>query len=109
MDRRAPFFQLFAVAAIAQAGGCAVEPRLSATNDQVVSSRAAIAAAEAAQAQRFAPEDLTRARRKLDLIPSYVAGHQYQYAQWLGEQAQVDAEVARVKALVEQRRHERSL
>ena len=109
MDRRGAIFQPLAAFVIGQALiGCATQPRVSAAEAQADSSRAAIAAAEAAQAQRYAPEDLMRARRKMDLIPAYVAGHQFQYAQWLGEQAQVDADLARVKALIEQRRRERS-
>ena len=108
MDRRAIVCMGVGCTLIQALGGCALETR-SAAGEALASSRAAVAAAEAAQAERYAPEELTRAREKIDLIGTYEAGGQHRYAIWLGEQAKVDADVARIKALIEQRRRERAL
>lgn len=103
MKRRGAIVCVGGGALLQALGGCATEgPSIAA--QQWATSRAAVAAAQAAQAERYASEDFTRAREKLQLIDVYQASGQPRYATWLGEQAKVDADVARIKALIERRR-----
>ena len=61
-------------------------------------SRDAIEKAQAAGADRLAPEEMGRAREKLGLTGRWIAAHDYEPARWLAEQAEVDAELAQVRA-----------
>jgi hypothetical protein len=95
--------------ALALAGCAAVPAQLASNEEQLASARAAVAAAQTARAQDFAAQDLARAREKIELLGSYAVAREDRYVRWLGEQARIDAEVARVKALVLQRRAGRPL
>jgi len=76
--------------------GCASYP---APTEQLVSSRTAIAVALEAGATQFAAAELESAREKAKLSERWIAAGDYQPARWLAEQAQVDAELAALKAL----------
>jgi hypothetical protein len=58
----------------------------------------AIAQAAAAGAAEHAPAELALAQEKLALGKRWIAAHDYAPAKWLVEQAQVDAELAGMKA-----------
>jgi hypothetical protein len=74
--------------------GCAANPPV----EQLASSERAIAAAVAEDAEALAPRDLHLARFKLDLSRRWLAAGDHEPARWLAEQAQIDAELARLKA-----------
>jgi hypothetical protein len=74
--------------------GCAGSPPI----EQLASSERAIAAAVAEGADALAPRDLHLARLKLDLSRRWLAAGDHEPAKWLAEQAQIDAELAGLKA-----------
>ena len=76
--------------------GCAAYP---VPNDQLAISEGAIAAALNAGATEHAGSDLQLAQEKLALGKRWIAAKDYQPALWLVEQAQVDAELAQMKAM----------
>jgi hypothetical protein len=84
-----------AVAALA-AAGCAVNP---VPREQLAGAEAAIAAAIAAGAAQHAARELQSAREKIALSKRWIASGDYEPASWLAEQALVDAELAKAKAL----------
>jgi hypothetical protein len=75
--------------------GCAGPAGLS---DHARDSRAAIARAVDEGAEQLAPHELALAREKIALSDRWMAAHDYKPAEWLVEQAGVDAELATVKA-----------
>jgi len=85
----------FAAAAML-AAGCALQ---SPPTAQLESSRAAIGVALQAGAAQSAPHEMALAREKLDLTRRWIEAGDYKPARWLAEQAQVDAELASMKAL----------
>ncbi|MGZ5666197.1 MAG: DUF4398 domain-containing protein [Usitatibacter sp.] len=90
----------FAVAAIVVAagiaGGCAID---STPTDEIARSEAAISKAMAAGANRLAPEEMALAQGKVRLGKRWIDAKDYRPARWLAEQAQVDAELAEMKAM----------
>ena len=96
------FFPLLPIAALLLSA-CAAHPVPSRAIDV---SRAAIERAHAAGADRFAPEELARAREKVALIDRWLATRDHEPAQWLAEQAEVDAELARARAAAARAVHE---
>ena len=76
--------------------GCAAYP---VPNQQIAISETAIAAALAAGAAEHAAADLNLAQEKLALGKRWIAAKDYQPAQWLVEQAHLDAELAEMKAI----------
>jgi hypothetical protein len=76
--------------------GCAAYP---VPNEQLAISESAIAGALAAGAAEHAAADLRLAQEKLALGKRWIAASDYRPALWLVEQAQVDAELAQMKAL----------
>ena len=78
------------------AGGCAVQPLPSA---EIASSEAAISAALGAGAAESASHEMALAREKLELTRRWIEARAYKPARWLAEQAQVDAELASMKAM----------
>jgi Domain of unknown function (DUF4398) len=75
---------------------CASDP---APNDQLASSEVAIARAMRAGAAELAPTELGLARDKSQLARRWIAASDNRPARWLAEQAQVDAELAEMKAM----------
>ena len=73
--------------------GCA-----SAPTEQIGQTQAAIADAERAKAPEYAPVDLHEANRKLEQAQANMERKDYRSARWLAEQAEVDAELANMKA-----------
>jgi hypothetical protein len=80
-------------AAALSLGGCAVSP----THEMLLGERA-IAQAQAAGADEHAPAELALAKEKLALGKRWIAARDYEPAKWLAEQAQVDAELAGMRA-----------
>lgn len=78
------------------AAGCAAHP---APIDELAVSESAILAALDAGAARHAAAELKSAQEKVDLGKRWIAARDHQPATWLIEQARVDAELARMKAL----------
>ena len=76
--------------------GCASTPFPA---DQVAASEAAIVGALDAGAAELAPRELKSAQEKMELTRRWIAAKDYRPARWLAEQAQVDAELATMKAL----------
>jgi hypothetical protein len=64
----------------------------------IAASAQSIARAEAWGAERLAPEEIRRAREKLSLTGRWMAVRDHEPARWLAEQAEVDAELARVRS-----------
>ena len=85
-----------AVAAAALAAGCATQ---SPPTEQLAFSEAAFRDALRAGAADAAPAELALARRKLELTRRWMEVGDYKPARWLAEQAQVDAELASMKAM----------
>jgi hypothetical protein len=81
--------------AAAWLAGCAVQALPA---EQLAASEAAIARAERAGAARYAATELNSAKEKLRLTHRWIEARDYAPARWLAEQAQVDAELAEVKA-----------
>jgi hypothetical protein len=75
--------------------GCATHPIPTV---QMAASQAAIAGALDAGAAELAPRELKSAQDKMELTKRWIAAKDYQPARWLAEQAQVDAELAAIKA-----------
>ena len=75
--------------------GCASHP---VPTVQIAASEAAIAGALDAGAAEWAPRELKSAQEKMELTKRWIAAKDYQPARWLAEQAQVDAELAAIKA-----------
>src|ERR1700681_2496953 len=80
----------FGLAAAVMAG-CASVP---APTEQVAVSKAAVANAVSAGGPEFAPGEMRTAQEKLDGATQAMAVRDYERAQWLAEQAQVDAQLA---------------
>jgi hypothetical protein len=78
------------------AAGCSINP---VPQQEVASAEAAIAGATSAGAAQAAPADLQLARNKLTLARRWIRAQDPGPARWLAEQAQVDAEFARVMAI----------
>jgi PBP1b-binding outer membrane lipoprotein LpoB len=76
--------------------GCAANP---APTEQLARSEAAIAAALDAGAPELATAELESAQAKMKLAQRWIAAKDYKPARWLVEQAQVDAELAAMKAI----------
>lgn len=83
-----------AVAAVL-AAGCASNPY---PREQLAGAEAALAGAIVAGAAEHASRELESAQEKLALSKRWIAAKDYEPARWLAEQAQVDAELAAVKA-----------
>ena len=75
--------------------GCASVP---APTEQLAVSKAAVANAVAAGGPEFAPTEMRIAQEKLDRANQAMAAKEYERAQWMAEQAQVDAQLAGSKA-----------
>lgn len=75
--------------------GCASVPP---PDEQIGQAQSAIDAAEQAEATSFAPVELREAKRKLDEARAMMEDEEYETARRLAEQAEVDAELARLKA-----------
>lgn len=73
--------------------GCAVAP-----SRELALGERAIAQAQAAGAAEHAPAELALAQEKLALGKRWIAARDYGPAQWLVEQARVDAELASARA-----------
>ena len=83
--------------------GCALSP---APRGDLVEAQAALAAAADSGAGTAAPEDLARARVKLDLGKRYLADNDYKPARWLFQQAEADAQLAAMKSAALAARYE---
>jgi hypothetical protein len=81
--------------AAAWLAGCAVQALPA---EQLAASEAAIARAELAGAALYATAELNNAKEKLRLTRRWIEARDYAPACWLAEQAQVDAELAELKA-----------
>lgn len=75
--------------------GCAINP---APREELAAARVAFDEAQMAGANGFAPRELPLARDKIALGERWIAAGDYKPARWLVEQAQVDAELATLKA-----------
>lgn len=84
------------LATLLLAGGCAVQGPPTA---QIESSQAALAEALRAGAAQAAPREVALAREKLELTNRWIEAKDFKPARWLAEQAQVDAELAAMKAM----------
>ena len=76
-------------------GGCASVPP---PTEQIAVSKAAVSNATSAGGNEFASTDIRAAQNKLDRAIQAMTTEDYQNARWLAEQAQVDAQLAAVKA-----------
>ena len=92
-QRRATVTMALAVAMVA---GCAISPYPA---EQLAAAEAAIAGARDAGAQELAPGEWRRAQEKMELGKRWIAAKDFKPALWLVEQAQVDAELATMKAM----------
>jgi hypothetical protein len=88
--------QVFLAGALLFLGGCASQP--PAPTAQLATSKATADEAVGAGAPEFAPAELSTARDKLDRANLAMAKTDYEQARILGEQAQVDAQLAMTKA-----------
>lgn len=86
-------FRLLALGSVA---GCVLHPM---PPPQLAASEAAIARAVQAGAAAYAPGELRLAMEKLELSRRWIAARDYEPARWLAEQAEVDADLATVKAI----------
>ena len=87
---------LAAVTVLLFAAGCAVQGPPTA---EIESSQAALRRAIQAGAAQAAPDEIALAREKLELMHRWMQARDYKPARWLAEQAQVDAELASIKAM----------
>jgi uncharacterized protein DUF4398 len=94
ISRRPPLKAILSAVA-ALAAGCAINP---APNAQLAASARTIDLAIASEALERAPKELGSAQEKLGLAGRWIAARDHEPARWLAEQAQVDAELARMKA-----------
>ena len=94
--KRTTFIVSATIAAAALAAGCATQ---SPPTEQIASSEAAFREALRAGAADAAPAEMALARQKLELTRRWMDARDYKPARWLAEQAQVDAELASVKAM----------
>ncbi len=76
--------------------GCAAYP---APTEQLAASESAIASALRAGAIELAADEIKSAQEKMQLAKRWIAAKDHQPAQWLVEQAHVDAELAEIKAM----------
>lgn len=83
------------VMAAALAGGCAGVPS---PTEQIAVSKLAVANANSAGGTEFAPVEMRTAQEKLDAAIQAMTDEKNKQARLLGEQAQVDAELATAKA-----------
>ena len=81
--------------AAALLAGCATVPP---PTEQLAVSKAAVANAVDAGGPEFAPTEMRTAQEKLDSANKAMAAQEYERAQWMAEQAQVDAQLAGSKA-----------
>lgn len=93
-------FRLLAAGSVA---GCALHPL---PDVQLAVSEAAIVRALEAGAATHAPRELSLATEKLQLSRRWIASRDYEPARWLAEQAEVDAELAAMKAITARKRAE---
>jgi hypothetical protein len=77
-------------------GGCTMNAM---PTEQLALTQRAIVAAREAGAAQTAPAELRLAEEKLVLGRRWIAARDYKPALWLAEQAQVDAELAALKAM----------
>ena len=77
------------------ASDCATTP---APTEQVAASTAALARADSMGAPTLAPVEMRIAREKLARLDVAMAAKDYRHALWLAQEAQVDAELAEVRA-----------
>jgi hypothetical protein len=77
--------------------GCVSSP---APGAQLAGSTWAVASAANAGGDDAAPEDMRMARDKLSLAEAAMATKQYDMARWFAEEAEVDAQLAGVKARI---------
>ena len=82
--------------ALLLAAGCAVQGPPTA---QIESSQTALRQALKAGAAQAAPHEIALAREKLELTRRWMQARDYKPARWLAEQAEVDAELASMKAM----------
>jgi hypothetical protein len=75
--------------------GCASVPP---PTEQLAVSKAAVENAVAAGGPEFAPTEMRTAQEKMDSANKAMAAKEYERAQWMAEQAQVDAQLAGSKA-----------
>lgn len=87
----------------AAAAGCAIN---AVPADQIALAERAIGAAREAGAAQAAKEELHLAEEKLQLGRRWAQTGDFKPARWLAEQAQVDAEVAMLKAMSARARHQ---
>jgi len=83
------------LSAALMAGCASVVP---APTEQIAVSKAAVANAVSSGAPEFAAPDMSSAQDKLARANQAMAAEDYESARWLAEQAQVDADLAAVKA-----------
>ena len=81
--------------AAALMAGCATVPP---PTEQIAVAKVAVANAVDAGAPEFAPAEMRIAQEKLDSANKAMAEKEYERAQWMAEQAQVDAQLAGSKA-----------
>lgn len=93
MERRVTVMMTLAAAMVA---GCAINPYPA---QQFVAAETAIAEARGAGAEELAPGEWRQAQEKMQLGKRWIAAKDYKPALWLVEQAQVDAELAAIKAM----------
>jgi Domain of unknown function (DUF4398) len=84
-----------ALVAVLIATGCASTP---APSEQIAASSAAMTRAGIAGARELAPAEMRVAREKWVRLDAAMAAKDYRHALWLAQEAQVDAELAEVKA-----------
>lgn len=97
MTRRMEFCAMVTMAlAAAMTAGCALNPYPA---QQLASAETAIAEARDAGAAELAPGEWRQAQDKMQLGKRWIAAQDYKPALWLVEQAQVDAELAAMKAM----------
>lgn len=94
--KRPHLIHLVAIAVAALAAGCATQ---APPTEQIASSEAAIRSALQAGAADAAPGEIALARQKLELTRRWMDAKDYKPARWLAEQAEVDAELASMKAI----------
>lgn len=82
------------VMAVAMASGCASVPS---PTDQIAVAKLAVANANSAGGTEFAPAEMSMAQDKLDAAVQAMTDEKNIQARLLGEQAQVDAELATAK------------
>ncbi|HXI38109.1 MAG TPA: DUF4398 domain-containing protein [Burkholderiales bacterium] len=83
---------IFAIVVAALMAACANAP-----TEQLAVSKAAVANAVDTGAPEFAPVEMRSAQEKMDRANQAMAAKKYDQAQWMAQQAQVDAQLAVTK------------